>query len=107
MFNHRLVVSVSGNMAGENWGEPNAALGKRLRLGGLNAQWFDVVGVVENVSADGLNKPALPTVYARTGVHDSTEPGHVQTVRRSVPLATRSGWAGTEGFLRQTASAIR
>jgi putative ABC transport system permease protein len=106
MFNHRLVAIVSDNMARENWGEPNAALGRRLRLGALNAPWFDVVGVVEDVHDDGLNKPAPPTVYLRAGVYDSTEPGQPPAIRRSVTLAIRSRRAGTEGFLREISSAI-
>jgi putative ABC transport system permease protein len=100
VFNRRLVAIVSDNMARENWGEPNAALNKRLRLGALNAPWFEVVGVVEDVNDDGANKPAPPTVYLRAGVYDSTE------IRRSVTLAIRSGRAGTEGFLREVAGAI-
>lgn len=100
VFNHRLVAIVSDNMARENWGEPKAALGKRLRLGALEAPWFEVVGVAEDVNDDGADKPAPPTVYLRAGVYDSTE------VRRSVTLAIRSGRTGTEAFLREVAAAI-
>jgi hypothetical protein len=43
-------------MARENWGEPAKALGKRIRFGG-DGPWNEVVGVAENVYADGVNRP--------------------------------------------------
>src|SRR6266478_6022848 len=87
---HRSVVMVSENMARENWGEPANALGKRIRQGG---PWLEVVGVAENVRADGVNLPAPVTVYFRAG-------------GRGVTFAIRSERAGTEAFLREVATAI-
>jgi predicted permease len=89
---HRSVVLVSESMARENWGEPANALGKRIRQG-KDSPWLEVVGVVENVHADGVNLPALATVYFRAG-------------GRGVTFAIRSERASTEAFLREVATAI-
>jgi predicted permease len=89
---HRSVVLVSENMARENWGKPANALGKRIRQG-KDSPWLEVVGVAENVRADGVNLPAPATVYFRAG-------------GRGVTFAIRSERAGTEAFLREVATAI-
>ena len=89
---HRSVVLVSENMARENWGDPANALGKRIRQG-KDSPWLEVVGVAENVRADGVNLPAPATVYFRAG-------------GRGVTFAIRSERAGTEAFLREVATAI-
>ena len=89
---HRSVVLVSENMARENWGEPANALGKRIRQS-KDSTWLEVVGVAENVRADGVNLPAPATVYFRAG-------------GRGVTFAIRSERAGTEAFLREVATAI-
>jgi predicted permease len=89
---HRSVALVSENMARENWGEPANAIGKRIRQQG-NSSWLEVVGVAENVRADGVNLPAPATVYFRAGGRGAT-------------FAIRSERAGTEAFLREVAATI-
>jgi predicted permease len=93
VFGQRRVAIVSENMARENWGEPRNALGKRIRNGN-EGPWTEVVGVVENVHDDGVERQAPATVYFRAGV------------RRGVTLAIRTKRAGTEGFLREITAAI-
>ena len=58
-----------------------------------DSPWLEVVGVAENVRADGVNLPAPATVYFRAG-------------GRGVTFAIRSERAGTEAFLREVAAAI-
>ncbi len=89
---HRDLALVSENMARENWGEPANAVGKRIRQQG-GGPWLEVVGVAENVRADGVNLPAPATVYFRAGGRGAT-------------FAIRSERAGTEAFLREVAAAI-
>lgn len=103
---HRLVAIVSESMARENWGQPDSALGKRLRPGALGDIWLEVVGVVEDVHDDGAHKPAPPMVYFRTGVHDPWRAGRPASIRRGLTLAIRSGRAGNESLLREVAAAI-
>jgi putative ABC transport system permease protein len=92
VLSHRGVALVSEKMARENWGEPADALGKRIRQGG-DGPWLEVVGVAENVRAEGVNLPAPATVYFRVGGHGAT-------------FAIRSERAGTATFLREIAAAI-
>lgn len=102
----RLVAIVSENMARETWGTPIAALGKELKQGALGNTWFEVVGVVENVHDDGVNKQAPAIVYFRSGVYDPDQPGRKPSIRRGLTLAIRSSRAGTQSFLRELATAI-
>ncbi|HLK17292.1 MAG TPA: ABC transporter permease [Bryobacteraceae bacterium] len=88
----RRVVVVSENMARENWGTPANALLKRIRRG-QDSPWFEVVGVVEDARADGMNQPAPATVYFRAGGRGAT-------------FAIRSERAGTEAFVRDVANAV-
>jgi predicted permease len=92
VLSHRAVALVSENMARENWGEPAKALGKRIRQGS-DSPWLEVVGVAENVRAEGVNVPAPATVYFRAGGRGAT-------------FAIRSERAGTEAFQREVAAAI-
>jgi predicted permease len=103
---HRSVAIVSESMARENWGQPNAALGKRLRQGTLGDSWLEVVGVVEDVHDYGADKPAPPMVYFRTGVEDATRPDRLPSIRHGLTLAIRSSRAGSGSFLREVAAAI-
>jgi predicted permease len=106
LFRRREVAIVSESMARENWGEPNAALGKRLRPGALGDLWLEVVGVVEDVHDDGAHKPTPPIVYFRTGVHNPWRPDRPPSIRRGLTLAIRSSRAGAESLLREVAAAI-
>jgi predicted permease len=104
---HREVAIVSASMARENWGRPDAAIGKRLRQGALGNTWpIEVVGVVEDIHDDGVNKPSPTIVYFRTGVHDGDPRGKPPAIRRGLTLAIRSSRTGTESFLREVAAAI-
>jgi predicted permease len=90
VFSQRRVTLLSENMARENWGDAASAVGKRIRFG-RDGNWNEVVGVAEDVHADGVNRTAPATVYA-----------HISG-RRGLTLAIRSERTGTEGFLREIA----
>ncbi len=93
VFDQRNVALISENMARENWGDARSALGKRIRFG-RDGVWNEIVGVAENVYADGVNQPAPATVYA-----------HVNG-SRGITVAIRSERTGAEGFLREIAAQI-
>src|SRR5262249_40714338 len=99
VFDQRRVAIVSANMAREYWGEPAKALGKRIRFG-RDGPWNEVVGVAENVYADGVDRPAPVTVYFCHGILPPVRPGGPASVRRAVTFAIRSERAGTQAFLR-------
>jgi predicted permease len=103
VFDRRRLAIVSENMARESWGKPREAIGKRIRIGRVGPP-TEVIGVVENIHADGLHQPAPATVYARAGVE--TAANGSTTVRRAVTLAIRSSRAGSQAFLRDVAAAV-
>jgi predicted permease len=105
VFGQRQVAAVSESLARETWGQPGAAVGKRIRVG-RDGPWTEVVGVVEDVYADGVHKPAPATVYLRVGVVPPVRPGGSAVVRRSMTFAIRSEHAGTQAFLRDVTAAI-
>jgi predicted permease len=103
VFDERRLAIVSENMARESWGEPREAIGKRIRIG-RDGPLTEVIGVVEDIHADGLHQPAPPTVYARAGIETAAN-GSI-AVRRAVTLAIRSGRAGSPSFLKEVAAAV-
>jgi putative ABC transport system permease protein len=105
VFGQRRVAIVSENMARENWREPRNALGKRIRIG-REGPWTELVGVVEDVHEDGVDRPSPPTVYFRAGVYAPAGPGGTAAVRRGVTFEVRSNRAGTGSFLREMTAAI-
>ena len=103
----RLVAIVSESMARENWGQPGAALGKRLGSGATGRHWFEVVGVVEDVHDDGAHKAAPPIVYFRTGVHDPWRPGQPAIDSpRSHPGDSKQQGEHSRAFFGKSAAAI-
>jgi putative ABC transport system permease protein len=100
----RSVVLVSENLARELWGSARAAVGKRVHEMGNRIQWREVVGVVENVHDDGIQKPTPPTVYWPFAIANfNGVPWHVQ---RNVAFAVRSPGAGSDAFQKQVRQAV-
>jgi len=93
----RPLVLISENLALEYWDTPAKALGHRIRSF-PDQPWQEIVGVVGNVRADGLNHPPPPLVYLPMASE--------QTVTRSMLYVVRSGRAGTAGFLRELQQAV-
>jgi predicted permease len=104
VYDRRPVVMVSANLAREMWGSPSAAIGKRLREFSA-MQWMEVVGVVEDVHEDGVQKKAPETVYWPTMMANLYGPGTLDAVR-SVTFVVRSDRTGTQSFLNQVRQAV-
>jgi predicted permease len=106
LYEKRRVAIVSQNLAREWWGDPSAALGKRIREGGAVDPWREIVGVVENVYDDGVQVkppgfaywPALMDRYIW-----GNENGFA--VAYGV-FAIRSNRTGTESLLAEARQAI-
>ena len=95
----RAVVIVSNNLARELWGQPSAALGKRIRIGRVGEP-HEVIAVVGDLYDSGVDQPAPAIVYWRGGVQNAFGP--VPTfIARDLSFAIRSDRAGTEDLIRQ------
>ncbi len=104
LYEKRHVAIVSENLARRWWGNPRAALGKRVREGSI-APWREVVGVVEDVYDTGMQvKPPefayLPALMDRYLVFD-----HEFVIRQGM-FAIRSSRTGTTAFLDEVRQAI-
>jgi len=104
VVDHRQVVIVSNNLARELWGQPAAALGKRLRVGRVGP-WNEIVGVVGDVYDSGVDQPPPTIVYWRAGVQDGNGPLRAY-VPREMTFAIRSRQAGSDDLLRQLSRAV-
>jgi predicted permease len=60
--NRRRYAMLSENLARELFGEPQAAIGRRVRQTPSN-EWQEVIGVVGNDHDDGVTQPATATIY--------------------------------------------
>lgn len=96
------VAMISANLAREMWGEPAAALGKRIRPGTVDP-WREIVGVVGDVYDNGVHEPTPATVYWPMMMTDFWGDGYVAP---AATYALRSDRAGTEAFLAQMREAI-
>ena len=106
IYDRRQVAVVSENLAREMWGEPSAALGKRIRAGKVGV-WNEIIGVVGDVYDSGaqLRPPAI--VYWRAGVQRALVPGtSTEYIPRAVTFAIRSDRAGTEEFVKRVNQAV-
>ena len=101
---YRPVAVISENLAREMWGEPAAALGRRIREG-TASPWREVVGVVGDVYDNGLHEEPPRIAYWPSIME--TFLGEDMNVRRSVTFAIRSDRAATEELLTEVREAIR
>jgi len=104
------VVMVSENFAREYWDSPNEALGKRISTGLTEGRWNEIVGVVGNVSDNGLDQDPPATVYWPLMQRNlwSDLPGESEEVevRRSMVFGIRSPRVGSADFLTEVRDAI-
>jgi predicted permease len=63
LYDKRPVVLISENLARQEWGSAQAALGKRVRGASAADQWREIVGVVGDVRDWGLSQPLTEIVY--------------------------------------------
>jgi len=103
LYEKRHVAVVSENLATEMWGEPHAALGKRIREG-MNDPWREIVGVAGDVYDNGAQEK--PPSFAYWPVMMDTFWGDPTHVTRGGSFVIRSSRAGTESFLTETRQAI-
>jgi predicted permease len=103
IYGMRPVAVVSANLAREQWGNPGAAIGKRIRENPKNP-WTEVVGVVGDIRDDGVTKKAPTIVYWPVMMKQFWTENLFVT--RSVAFAVRSGRTGSDSFLKEIREAV-
>ncbi|HEY2459385.1 MAG TPA: ABC transporter permease [Candidatus Acidoferrum sp.] len=97
------VVLVSENLARELWLDPANALGKRIRTG-ANDPWSEIIGVVNDIHYDGINKPAPKSVYWPIVMNHFA--GRDGFTARYVTFGIRTPRAGSEDFMKGVRQAV-
>ena len=104
IYGQRPVVMISENLAREMWGEPAAAIGKRVRK--YESQpWHEVVGVVQDVREKGVQEPAPEAVYWPPYAANIFGPSPVGAIR-TMTFEIRSDRAGTQALLNEVRLAV-
>ncbi|HSP68653.1 MAG TPA: ABC transporter permease [Bryobacteraceae bacterium] len=98
------VALVSENFARETWGDPRAALGKRIREG-TGGPWREIIGVVADLYDEGAHRPPPAIVYWPARVQVASM-GVQRYIPRSMAFAIRSNRTGMERFLPQIQEAV-
>jgi predicted permease len=97
-YQKRPVAIISENFARQYWHDANGALGKRIRVASTD-DWREIVGVVEDMHDDGVDKAAPTSVY--WPIMLSQFEGEKQSVHRSLTFVMRSPRAGSRTFMNE------
>ena len=103
VYEKRPVAIVSENLARELWGQPGKAIGKRVRES-LKAPWREIVGVVSDERAMGVDMKAPTTVIWPILLDNFS--GNKTFVWRSLSYVIRSPRTGSKGFLDEINRAV-
>jgi putative ABC transport system permease protein len=106
VYDLRPVAMVSENLARELWGQPAAAIGKRIRPYPQGV-WREVVGVLSDMRDDGLHQKAPTVAYWPLLMVDFTPtPDNRNFVQRGVSYVIRSSRTGSSGFVNELGHAV-
>jgi predicted permease len=97
------VAMISENFAKEYWHDARNALGKRIRVGTTD-DWREIVGVVGDVYDNGVDTPAVSSVYWPV-MMDRFE-GQKESLHRGIAFAIRSPRAGSQAFLNEVRQTV-
>ena len=97
------IAIVSENLARDFWGDPNNALGKRIRVS-LKDDWREIVGVAGNIHDDGINQPATATAFWPMYLRNFE--GNAVQISRTVEYVMRTPQAGSENLMRAVRQAV-
>ena len=103
IYSKRPVAIVSENLAKNNWGSAQNAIGKRVRVASVD-DWREIVGVVGDVHQDGMNKEAPRTAYWPM-LMNKFEGQPVRTERYAA-YVIRSPRAGSEALMNEVRQAV-
>ena len=102
-YQKRPVAMVSESLARELWGQPSAALGKKIRES-MKSDWREVVGVVGDERDEGVDKKAPATAFFPMLM--SKFEGDDPLVRRTMAYVIRSPRAGSAAFSGEVSRAV-
>jgi len=106
MYQLRPVAMVSENLARELWGQPAAAIGKRVRPYPQGV-WREVIGVVTDMRDDGLHQKATTAAYWPLMMLDfAPTPDNRNFVTRGLTYVVRSSRTGSDGFVGELGRAV-
>jgi putative ABC transport system permease protein len=103
VYDKRPVAMVSENLARELWGNPGAAIGKRIRER-LKAPWREVIGVISDERDEGVNVKA-PAIALWPMLMDDFS-GDPIFMQRTLAYVIRSSRTGSRGFLNEISQAV-
>jgi putative ABC transport system permease protein len=103
LYGLRPVAMVSENLARELWGQPSAAIGKRVRPY-AKGSWREVVGVVGDSRDEGVDKKAPSIAFWPMQTPDFTD--GTASAQRSLAFLIRSGRTGSTGFVAELGQAV-
>jgi len=103
LYDQHRVAMLSENLARELWGTPQAALGKHVRHVSISP-WVEVIGVVGDERADGVDKPAPEAVYWPLLMdHFGPEPLYAT---HDVSYVVRTPRAGSSALMQEVSQAV-
>jgi len=103
LANYQPVAILSENLARELFGNPAAAIGKRVRDSKVTP-WRTVVGVVRDSYDNGVSEPKPSIVYWPVLMKNFE--GDDFSLQRSVSITIRSPRSGSEQFLKEIRQAV-
>jgi predicted permease len=102
-YQKRPVCLISENFAREYWRDPSSAVGKKIRVGNTD-DWREIIGVARSVYDDGVDKPAVSTVY--WPLFREKFEGQKEDIQRGVSFVLRSQRAGSAAFMNEVQQAV-
>jgi predicted permease len=103
IYGFRPVVIVSENLAREYWGDPAAAIGKRVRES-LKDRWYEIIGVVGDEYDDGVQKKPPAVAYWPFLMKNFW--GDETFTQRTMAFVIRSKRAGSVALLNEVRRAV-
>ena len=103
IYNGGDVAIVSANTARDLWGSSQAAIGKRIRSNEKD-DWREVIGVVADEHADGVDKPAPTIVY--WPLLTKNFQGEALEVQRYISFVIRTPRAGSISLQKELQNAL-
>jgi predicted permease len=106
IYQVRPVAMVSESLARELWGQPESAIGKRIRPYPQGA-WREVVGVVTDMREDGLHQKATTAAYWPLMMRQfAPTPDTPIFVARGLTYVVRGSRTGSNGFVGELGRAV-